>query len=339
MSEASVVAEGHLAWGLQLPVQSQSTRYVEPWEPGSGPEVIAAVAEAADRSGAFYVAVCDHVAIPDELAETMGVEWWDTVATLSWLAGRTERVHLLSHVYVPAYRHPLVVAKAWATLDRISGGRAILGVGAGHVEGEFDALGVSFRDRGRILDESIMAVRAAFTPGSGSGVTVAPTPARPGGPPIWIGGSSPAAMRRVVARGDGWLPQGPPGGGMRAAVARLREEAEAARPGTKLDLGGMAAPVHVGDPAEVRSSGWDVGEHTVVGSPDEVAASVARLASTGVDHIQVRFRTRSAAELVEQVERFGQEVWPLVNEAAGTTPAVPGTPGGPATSTATEGDR
>lgn len=89
----------------------------------------------------------------------MSTSWWDTIATLSYLATVTERVRLLSHVYVLPYRHPLVVAKAWATLDALSGGRAILGVGAGHVEGEFDVLGVPFADRGRLLDEGIDAVR------------------------------------------------------------------------------------------------------------------------------------------------------------------------------------
>jgi probable F420-dependent oxidoreductase len=327
----AVVPEGRVVWGLQLPVQSQSTRYVEPWEVGAGPEAVAAVARAADRSGAFYVAVCDHVAIPDDLVEAMGAEWWDTVATLAWLAAQTTGVRLVSHVAVPAYRHPLVTAKAWSTLDRLSGGRAVLGVGAGHVQGEFEALGLPFAERGRLLDEALDVIRAAFVDqvpvAAGGrwpvgGLHVAPRPAQPGGPPIWVGGSSPAALRRVVARGDGWLPQGPPEGGMRAAVARLREAAARERPGDRLDLGGMAAPVHLGARSEVEASGWDVGEHTVVGGPEEVAASVARLAAVGVDHVQVRFRSRSADELVEQVERFGTEVWPLVEEAhrAGQAP-------------------
>ena len=76
------------------------------------------------------------------------------LATLSWLAAHTERTHLLSHVAVLAYRHPLVTAKAWNTLDLLSGGRAVLGVGAGHVEAEFDLLGVDFASRGAALDEA-----------------------------------------------------------------------------------------------------------------------------------------------------------------------------------------
>ncbi len=134
--------------GIQLPIQAQSTAFVEPWEADAGASELAAIARACDDAGFGYVAVCDHVAVPVDKAEVMGSEWWDTVATLGWLAGITERVRLVSHVAVPAYRHPLAMAKAFATLDAVSGGRAVMGVGAGHVEGEFDALGRAVRRPG-----------------------------------------------------------------------------------------------------------------------------------------------------------------------------------------------
>ena len=139
---AAIVPAGQVGWGMQLPVQSQSTAFVQPWEADAGPAELARVAVAADRAGAFYVAVCDHIAIPRPLDETMGAVWYDTIATLGWLAAQTESVHLLSHVYVVPYRAPLVTAKAFSTLDLLSGGRAILGVGIGHVERECDAAGV-----------------------------------------------------------------------------------------------------------------------------------------------------------------------------------------------------
>src|SRR5688572_28428010 len=147
---------------MQLPIQSQSTIFVQPWEPDAGAAELVRVAQACEAAGFDYVAVCDHVAIPASQAEAMSTEWWDTIATLAYLAAVTTRVRLLSHVYVLPYRHPLAAAKAWATLDALSGGRAILGVGAGHSQGEFDALGVPFAERGRLLDEAIDAVRAAL---------------------------------------------------------------------------------------------------------------------------------------------------------------------------------
>src|SRR5207237_2233408 len=92
----------------------------------------------------------------------MRTTWFDTVATLGWIAGITEHVRLLSHVLVLPYRHPLVVAKSFMTLDHLSRGRAVLGVGAGHLEPEFGVLGADFSSRGRAADEAIDVVRAAL---------------------------------------------------------------------------------------------------------------------------------------------------------------------------------
>ena len=111
-----------LRYGMQLPIQAQSTYFVEDWEKEAGAFELASVARACDGSGFDYVAVCDHVAIPRANASTMNTTWYDTVATLSWLAGITSNVRLLSHVYVPAYRHPLQTAKAFSTLDALSNG-------------------------------------------------------------------------------------------------------------------------------------------------------------------------------------------------------------------------
>src|SRR5688572_20967525 len=169
---------------MQLPVQSQSTYYAEPWEASAGRAELEAIARAADESGFDYVAVCDHVAIPADRAEAMSTVWYDTIATLGWLAGVTERTRLLSHVYVPAYRHPLATAKAFATLDELSGGRVVLGVGAGHVEAEFDLLGVPFAERGRLTDEAIDGIRAAWSDEFGWGDGTfgqRPQPRQPGG--------------------------------------------------------------------------------------------------------------------------------------------------------------
>lgn len=316
----SIIPAGTLAYGMQLPIQSQSTIYAEPWEAGAGAAELAAIARAADEAGFLYVAVCDHVAIPRPLDEKMGTSWWDTMTTLGFLAGVTSRARLLSHVYVLPYRHPLMTAKQWLTLDELSGGRALLGVGAGHVEREFELLGADFAGRGAALDEAIDVVRAAFAdefPTAGgpawpvADFGLRPRPVQPGGPPIWVGGSSKAAMRRAAERGDGWLPQGPPKEGMKAGIAFIRECREAARPGEPIDLGINAEPVHLGEPT------WDVGEWTVTGSAEQVAERLGRYRKLGVNHMQVRFRSRSADELVDQVTRFGAEVAPLLADGAG----------------------
>ncbi len=305
-----------VVFGMQLPVQSQSSLYARPWEAAAGPAELVQVAHACEAAGFDYVAVCDHVAIPRASAEAMSTSWWDTIATLSYLAAVTERVRLLSHVYVLPYRHPLVVAKAWATLDALSGGRAVLGVGAGHVGAEFAALDVPFAARGRLLDEAIDAVRAALSDEFAShqgerwcfdGVGQRPRPIQ--SPlPIWVGGSSRPAMRRAAERGDGWLPQGPPEGGMAAGIDYIRAmRAASARADEPIVLGALSGPLWVGE------ASWNTGR-CVHGSADKVATYLRTVRELGVDQIQVSFPSRSAHELCDQIAAFAADVAPHVNE-------------------------
>lgn len=311
---ASIVSPGTLAIGMQLPIQSKSTNYVEPWEADAGADELARVARAADEAGFAYVAVCDHIAIPADKAPLMSTEWWDTVATLGWLAGITTRTRLLSHIYVPAYRHPLQVAKAFATLDVVSGGRVVMGVGAGHVEAEFDLLGLPFAERGRLLDESIDALRAAFAedyptlPGPrwpAADLGQHPRPVQEDGPPIWVGGSSSAALRRAAQRGDGWLPQGPVTPEIIAELRRLRGEAGRH---DGFDIGALVGATYVGEPS------WDLGGPALAGPPEKLAHVLEKFSAMGVAQAQVRLRSRSADELVDQIGRFGAEVLPLLDE-------------------------
>jgi probable F420-dependent oxidoreductase len=292
-------------FGMQLPVQSQSTYYVEPWEASAGRPQLEAIALACDDTGFEYLAVCDHVAIPADRAEAMSTAWYDTVATLGWLAGITEHARLLSHVWVAAYRHPLVTAKAFATLDELSGGRVILGVGAGHVEAEFDVLGVPFHERGRLTDDAIDGVRAAWADEFGwgdGGFGQQPRPRQPGGPPIWVGGSSPAALRRAAERGDGWLPQGTTKDEMPASIETIRtRRADAGRDGP-FTFGAILQPIYVGD------ADWHLGRRTLNGDAARIRAEIADYEAMGVDQVQIRFRSRSCEEYIEQIHRFAEEV-------------------------------
>jgi probable F420-dependent oxidoreductase len=310
----SIVPSGKLAYGMQLQVQSQSRMYAEDWEASAGRDALVAIARKAEQTGFFYLAVCDHVAIPKPFDERMGTTWYDTVATLGYLGAVTERVHLLSHVFVAAYRHPLVTAKSFMTLDELTGGRVVFGVGTGHVESEFELLGVDFHERGRITDEAIDVIRAAFDDEYPSVDTerfhvhdagMAPRPR--GRIPIWVGGSSRPALRRAARRGDGWLPQGTPRAEMPASIAYLREERARAGREDAIDIGAITELLYVGDPT------WEVGAHTLHGKPAALAESLREFAGMGVDHVQVRFRNRSLDELLDQMDAFGTEVAPLLN--------------------------
>ena len=158
---ATIVPDGKLAYGMQLQVQAKSKTFVEDWEADAGADELRQIVQKADEAGFLYVAVCDHLAVTKPLDAHMQTTWYDTVATLSWIAALTTRVRVMSHVYVISYRHPLHTAKSFMTLDELSSGRAILGVGAGHLEGEFDLLGLDFAARGAITDAAIDAVREA----------------------------------------------------------------------------------------------------------------------------------------------------------------------------------
>ncbi len=311
----TVLPRDRTVFGMQLPVQSQSTLYVQPWEPTAGPAEMAAVARSCEQAGFFYVAVCDHTFIPDRLERAMGATWYDTVATLGWLAGITSRIRLLSHVYVAALRHPLRAAKEFATLDRLSGGRVICGIGAGHVQEEFELMGPPFEKRGKATDEAVGALArglASPEPSLGgpqwpaSGVVIGPRPVQSPRPPIWVGGSSPAALRRAARLADGWLPQSL--GADPSLLDELRRLRRELRDDAPIDVGGISEFVYVGTPPH----GLTLPRSTVSGPPDRVAEALRPFPEAGVGQVQVRFPSRSVTELCDQIAAFGAEVAPLV---------------------------
>ena len=305
-----------VAFGMQLPIQSQSTIFVQPWEPAAGVAELVQVTQACEAAGFDYVAVCDHVAIPAAQAEAMSTTWWDTVATLSYLAAVTERVRLLSHVYVLPVPPP-------------AGG----GQGVGHPR---PALGRPGDPRRRAPGTSkASSTRSACRSPTAGGCSTRPsTPCGPRSPtssrrtdgerwqfddvgqrprpvqatvPIWVGGSSKPAMRRAAERGDGWLPQGPPEGGMAAGIDFVRAHRAATRGDDPIVLGALSGPLYVGDPD------WET-PRCVRGSADKIAGYLRTYAELGVDQIQVGFVSRSADELCDQIAAFAADVAPLVND-------------------------
>ncbi|WP_372734550.1 TIGR03619 family F420-dependent LLM class oxidoreductase [Nocardioides sp.] len=311
----SLCTPGTLQFGIQLPVQAQSKTFAQPWEADADHETIVAIAQAADRLGYLYVGVCDHPVIEKRREDWEGTTWYDPIVTLSYLAAVTERIHLLTHVLVLPLRHPLMVAKSASTLDALSGGRLILGVGAGYAKGEFDALGANHAERHRITNDSVTVLKAAFAEEFPVATTSSftldgslgarPRPAREGGPPIWVGGSSPAALRRAATSADGWIPQGQRLEEALPMIAQLQElRQESGQP--PLDIG-VYADVHVGNDVTHRS--------TIHGSPDQIAETFAKHLDAGVGHVMVRFRSTSPDDLEDQLARFATEVAPHVRDA------------------------
>ncbi len=301
------IPAGTRVYGIQLPIQAQVSTYVAGWERTAGAPGLARVAQAADDAGFFYVGVCDHIAIPVELIPAMGTHWSDCIATLAWLAPQTTRVNLLSHVYILPYRHPAIAAKAFSTLDHLSGGRAICGVGAGHVVKEFELLGADYEHRGGEVAARVpQLITALEQEAVVDGFGASPRPAQSPRPPVWIAGSSAAAIERAGRLADGWLPQGPSDDTMVQLLDDTREQA--GRAGLPMAIGHITPFLHVGAP------GWDVGDSTITGSPQEVADKILAGAPERANQIQVRFKSRTLEEYCDQLATFGTEVAPLIEK-------------------------
>ncbi|OBK13639.1 TIGR03619 family F420-dependent LLM class oxidoreductase [Mycobacterium asiaticum] len=186
------------------------------WEQDAGIEDIGRVAEVADRLGYHHLTCSEHIGIPSAEAGRRGSRYWDPLATLGYVSARTQQIRLVTMTLVLGYHHPLAIVKRYGTLDHVSGGRVILGVGVGTLKEEFDLLGAPFDDRGARADDALRALRAALPTNepeydgeyySFSGLTVDPC-ALQSHMPIWIGGRTRRSLRRAVTLAEGWCPFG-----------------------------------------------------------------------------------------------------------------------------------
>ncbi|MGA1156707.1 MAG: LLM class flavin-dependent oxidoreductase, partial [Ilumatobacteraceae bacterium] len=200
-------------------------------------------------------------------------------------------------------RHPRGPPKQFATLDHLTGGRALIGIGAGHVEAEFDFLGVDFAGRGQALERGIPELAAALENEFVDGFGARPRPTQTPRPPIWVAGSSPVAIRRAARLADGWLPQGPSNPDMVATLMAERDKHGRTGP---FMIGHITPFLYVGTPT------FDVGDTTIHGSPSSIAEQVLAGTAPGVNQLQVRFKARSCDELCEQLIAFATDVAPLL---------------------------
>ncbi len=170
-------------------------------------ETMLACATAAEQAGLESVWITDHIAIPPDDAEGSGGCYTDTLTTLAWLGGATERIKLGSGVLIVPYRPKLPTLKQIATVQALCGERLLLGVGIGWMDPEFRALGVDRHQRGRITDDTLAFLNECFSQDevalNGQAFLFKPRPAKP---PVLVGGAAPHALRRAARYGDGWLP-------------------------------------------------------------------------------------------------------------------------------------
>ena len=278
---------------------------------GASTEGIEAAASVAERLGWSTVWTTDHVLVPHDDAGEYG-HIYDAILTLAWVGARHPGIRLGTSVIVVPQRNAVVLAKELATLDSLSGGRVIAGVGIGWNEREFANLAAAdrFHVRGAYLDETIRLWRhlwsGATEPFQGRFHTIedfvfGPLPVQ--APlPIVIGGRAEPALRRAGTLGDGYHSSstGP------AAYAKRLDVIKAAATAAGRPMPALSARVRVEFDGPAESS------YAMRGTPDEMAAEVRAFAAIGVEHLALAFQATDPDEVVRRVERFDREVVPLV---------------------------
>jgi probable F420-dependent oxidoreductase len=269
--------------------------------PCAAPEGAARVARALEAAGFESAWTGEHVVLPDPQVPPSPAAprtpMLDPAVALTWVAAHTEQLRLGTGIIILPQRNPAVLAKEIASLDVLSGGRVILGVGAGYLEPEFAALGIPFERRGARTDEYIDAMRALWRmekPAYGgefvsfSGIDAQPRPVQPGGPPLVVGGTSPGAYRRAVSRGNGWY-------GFALDLAS-----------TEASLAGLErAKSEVERPAELGEL-----EISITPLPGVDADAMKRYAELGVDRLTLLALVRTADDVLGFVDEAANELLP-----------------------------
>lgn len=289
------------------------------------------LAQRAEALGLDSVWVSDHIVYPETFAERFGTSVYEAITTLTWVGAVTERIKLGTAVLIAPYRNPLLLAKQLATLDNLSGGRTIVGVGAGWMEEEFSALGVSFADRGAITDEHLEILRTIWRDEHPAHVgeryqfpplCAEPRPVQQPAPPIWVGGNTGPSLRRAARLGEGWLPiwHAPTGRGftapeLRVEIERLAEMTRVAGRSVTQSIGGIM-PLALSDAATALDP-----LAPLVGRPDQVAEVLAAYKDAGLQHIILSpfygvspdRQPRDIEAVGHLLERFMNEVVPALN--------------------------
>jgi probable F420-dependent oxidoreductase len=281
--------------GIITPIVTLLPRSHNAWEVDASVSDLVAVAQAADRLGYHHLGASEHVAVPLDVDPRRGLRYWDLLSTLAYLAAKTTRIRLATNMAVLPYHHPLEILKHYGTLDRLSGGRVILGVGVGSLQAEFALLGKPFAGRDRRADDAIRAIRAGWgkpvqcyhgTHYSYDNFAVDP-PGVQERVDIWVGGRTERSLRRAVELGDAWVPflLGPDE--LRAMLARARA---------------TDAWQQRDRPLEIVL--WPEPAVDALNDADRVRRQAQEYAGVGATMLNYRFRSDSLAHHLDQMARL-----------------------------------
>ncbi len=307
--------------GVFLPISGRAT----------GPDTLMEAARSAETQGFDAIWSADRVVTPwtiktsypysenHEFIVPPDRPFLDSFTCLAFLAACTEKIMLGISVLVLPYRHPLYWTRVAVSIERLSRGRLIMGVGVGWMEEEFEALGVSFKDRGRMTDEQLQILSSLWTEEHISyngqfyrfqDLAFYPKPVQQPRIPIWVGGEGSAAQRRTAKYGDAWFPYyvtiTP--AELRAGYENtLRLTAEAGRDPAQVKLTCCRS-------IEVTRESVPQDESRLRGSPEQLVEALRAYRDIGVDHLALQFTVPRWPDRVEQIERFAQEVMPHVRD-------------------------
>jgi probable F420-dependent oxidoreductase len=284
----------------------------------ASPEAIVASAKKAEQVGFEAIFVNDHIIVDDSPRAAPWTNVYDPFVSMSFIAAHTSRMGVGVSVLIMPYRNPVTTAKALATLDLMSQGRLTIGVGVGWSEAESKGLGVPFNERGARTNEYLRLWQACWAPGKASfagkffsfdDMHVSPKPLQQPHPPIWIGGTSNAALRRAAQFASVWQPTPLPLDQLverRAALARACEAAGRAPIPTRMSFRVEFSTITGNKlPADKRPAGH--------GTPEEVAADLMRYRDAGLDAFQINFHgNRHLDDLLHSMECFMSAVKPRV---------------------------
>ena len=282
-----------LQLGITTPVLTLLPDAHASWEEDGTIDDVAVIAQAADHLGYSHLTCSEHVVIPTDVAAVRGARYFDPLATFGYLGALTSRIRFATNVLVLGYHHPLEIAKRYGTLDQVTGGRVILGLGVGSLEEEFELLGAPFADRGPRADDAISALRASLSrrvpdyegPYYRYSDLVVDPCARQDPVPLWIGGRTARSLRRAVELGDGWVPFGLGSTELGALIAQARQTAAWAARTRPLAL--------------VLQNGRPVDP---LGDPEGTRRILGRLVTAGATCLQLRLVHHSRDHFVEQLE-------------------------------------
>jgi len=283
-------------FGLSAPLLVDSHGSGNTWEESATFEDAVAVARTADQLGYHHISCGEHVGLPSSEAARRGVRYFDPLATFGYFSAVTEQIRFATAVLVLGYHHPLQIAKRYGTLDVVSGGRLILGLGVGSLKQEFDLLGLGgseFTERGERGDDALRALRASMSQRlpeyhgpyyDFSGLVVEPH-AQQQHVPFWIGGRSARSLRRAVELGDAWLPFG------------LRVD----------EMGEMITKTEQTPAWQQRERPLEIvlptpGRLDPIGEPQQTVDLANSLFEAGATKLTASFKTKSIGHFLEQLE-------------------------------------